>query len=283
MAPAAPNAASVAGAPAPVPVSAARAERDAIAGSMRRQSSGDPVQVARRIGAALNAYRSIDFGFFWLTGVTKEGTLLVANSYGIGYIPDGVKLPEQVKMVSADESIPLEERAKWATFPMLALHGWAQHHDTALRAVVATADQFDGFDPGAARVILQPDDIPEKGDIAGRSRLEIVAPNAVKQLNSVSDASLGDLLPPAPVDANAPEDKSMSLWFDVMKPMMSTAPDRGGAHLAAMVIFADHAQVLAVHRAQTATDAELQRAAIADWVYWQHVSVMCGDAIAVKH
>lgn len=224
----------------------------------------------------------MDFGFFWLTGVTKEGTLLVANSYGIGYIPDGVKLPEPVKMVSADESIPLEERAKWATFPMLALHGWAQHHDTALRAVVATAEQFDGFDPGAARVILQPDDIPEKGDIAGRTRLEIVAPNAVKQLNSVGDAMLGDLLPPAPVDASPPEDKSMSLWFEVMKPMMSTAPDRGAAHLGAMVTFADHAQELALHRAQTATDAQVQRAAIADWVYWQHISVMCADAIAVK-
>lgn len=276
------SAGSVVGAPAPVPVSPARAERDAIAASMRRQSTGDSVQVARRIAAALNAVESMDFGFFWATAVAKDGTILVANSYGIGYIPDGVKLPEGVKMVSADESIPIEERAKWATFPMLALHGWAQHHDVPLRAVVATAEQFDGFDPGASRVILKSEDIPERGDMAGRSRLEVIAPSAACRLDSVADATLGDLLPPASADTTAPADNSMMLWFDVMKPLMSTAADRGVAHLEAMVTYANHAQELALHKAQTAADAETQRAAIADWIYWQHVSVMSSDAIVVK-
>ncbi|WP_234786943.1 secretion protein EccK [Mycolicibacterium monacense] len=265
-----------------MPVSAARAERDAIAGSMRRQSAGDPVQVARRVAAALNAVESMDFGFFWATGVTKDGTILVANSYGIGYIPDGVKLPDGVRMVSADESIPIDERAKWATFPMLALHGWAQHHDVPLRAVVATAEQFDGFDPGAARVILTPDDIPERGDMAGRSRLEVIAPGAARQLASVDDTRLGDLLPPAPADTTPPADNSLMLWFEVMKPLMSTSAERGAAHLEAMVSYANHAQELALHRAQTATDAATQRAAIADWVYWQHVSVMSNDAIVIR-
>ncbi|WP_231737555.1 secretion protein EccK [Mycobacterium sp. IS-1742] len=270
------------GAPAPVPVSAARAERDAIAASMRRPSSGDPVQVARRVAAALNAAESTDFGFYWATGVTKDGAILVANSYGIGYIPGGVKLPEGVKMVSADESIPIEDRAKWATFPMLALHGWAQHHDNPLRAVIATADQFDGFDPGAARVILKPEDIPERGDMSGRSRLEVIAPDAARQLDSVGDPMLAELLPPAPADATPPADNSRMLWFDVMKPLMSTSDDRGPAHLEAMVHYANHAQELALHRAQTAADAETQRAAIADWVYWQHISVVSSDAIVVK-
>ncbi|BCI53145.1 hypothetical protein NIIDNTM18_24230 [Mycolicibacterium litorale] len=265
-----------------MPVSASRAERDAIAGSMRRQSAGDPVQLARRVAAALNAVESMDFGFFWATGVAKDGTILVANSYGIGYIPDGVRLPDGVKMVSADESIPIEERAKWATFPMLALHGWAQHHDVPLRAVVATAEQFDGFDPGAARVILTPEDIPEKGDMAGRSRLEVIAPGAARQLDSVGDAMLGDLLPAAPADTAPPADNTMMLWFEVMKPLMSTAADRGTAHLEAMVNYANHAQDLALHKAQTAADAATQRAAIADWVYWQHISVMSSDAIVVK-
>jgi hypothetical protein len=265
-----------------VPVSTARAERDAIAGATRRQSSGDPVQVARRIGAALNASGSADFGFFWVTGVAQDGTILVANSYGIGYIPDGVKLPEQVRMVSADESIPLGERAKWATYPMLALHGWAQHHDTALRAVVATAEQFEGSDPGAPRVVLQPDDIPEKGEMAGRPRLEVIAPDAARQLAAVSDATLGDLLPPAPADATPPSGDSMMIWFDVIKPLMSASPDRAVPHLRAMVTYANHAQELAVHAAHTATDASAQRAAIADWIYWQHVSVMCADAVVVS-
>jgi uncharacterized membrane protein len=49
-----------------------------------------------------------------------------------------------------------------------------------------------------------------------------------------------------------------------------------------MVTYANHAQELALSKAQTATDAATQRAAIADWVYWQHVSVMSSDAIVVK-
>ena len=121
------------------------------------------MQLARRIGAALNAGETTDFGFFWVTGVIADGTIVVANSYGLAYIPEGVNLPEQVKMATADESIPVGERAKWATYPILALQGWAQHHNTKLRAVVATEAQFDNLDPGASRIALQPDDIPDDG------------------------------------------------------------------------------------------------------------------------
>jgi hypothetical protein len=164
---------------------------------------------------------------------------------------------------------------------MLALHGWAQHHDVALRAVVATAEQFEGFDPGAPRVVLQSDDIPERGAMAGRSRLEIVAPGAAQQLASMPDSTLAELLPPAPADTTPPVDDSAMLWFDVMKPLMSAAPDRGIPHLQAMVTYAEHAQVLALHAAHVATEAATLRAAIADWIYWQHVSVLSADAIAV--
>ncbi|WP_422747270.1 secretion protein EccK [Mycobacterium sp. WMMD1722] len=214
--------------------------------------------------------------------MTQDGTILVANSYGVGYIPEGVRLPEPVRMVSADECIPLDERARWATYPMLALHGWAQYHDVALRAVVATAEQFDGFDPGAPRVVLQPDDIPERGDMAGRSRLDIVAPAAAKQLASMPDNALAELLPPAPADTTPPVDDSAMLWFDVMKPLMSAAPDRGVPHLQAMAIYAEHAQVLALHAAHVATDATALRAAISDWIYWQHVGVLSADAVSVS-
>ena len=119
-----------------------------------------------------------DFGFYWVTALTVDGTIVVANSYGIGYIPEGVNLPEQVKMASADESIPAVDRGKWATYPMLTLKGWAEQHSTALRMVIATESQFQGFDPGAAKMILQPDDIPENGQMQGRSRLEVIAPQA---------------------------------------------------------------------------------------------------------
>jgi hypothetical protein len=275
------------GAPAPVPVSAARAERDAIAtastaGALRRQPTGgsDPLQLARRIGAALNAEPNIDFGFFWVTALTQDGQIVVANSYGLAYIPDGVNLPEQVRMASADESIPLGERAKWATYPILAVQGWAQHHDVRLRAVVATEDQFKNFDPGTPKVTLRSDDIPDSGKMQGRNRLAVIAPDAAKRLSSVSANSLSELLPPAPSDTNPPPDETSNLWFEVMKPMMSTNPERGVAHLEAFVKYADHAQEQALYRAHTAADAAGQRAAIADWVYWQHLSVLITDALA---
>ena len=70
-------------------------------------------------------------------------------------------------MVTADESIPATVRGTWATYPILALHGWAQHHDTDLRAVIATEDQFKGFDPGAPKIVLRPDDIPDNGTMEG--------------------------------------------------------------------------------------------------------------------
>ena len=278
------GAGGTAAAPAPVPVSAARAERDAImsattASALRRNANGsDPLQRARHIAAALNV-GVMDFGFFWVTGVTTDGAIVVANSYGLAYIPDSVRLPEQVRMASADESIPLSERATWATYPVLAVQRWAQHHEKQLRAVLATEEQFAMFDPGVAKVILTAEDIPDSGKMQGRHRLEVLAPAAAQQLAAVGDAGLTELLPPAPADQDAPEDNTAQLWFDVAKPLMSTSSDRGTAHLRAFVTYAEHVQTLSVHRAHAATDADTQRQAIADWVYWQHLSVLIGDAI----
>ena len=238
------------------------------------------MQLARRIGAALNAGETTDFGFFWVTGVTADGTIVVANSYGLAYIPEGVNLPEQVKMATADESIPAGERAKWATYPILALQGWAQHHNTKLRAVVATEAQFDNFDPGASRITLQPDDIPDDGKMQGRSRLEVIAPDAAARLARVSDAGLSELLPPAPADVNPPADESFTLWWEVTKPMMSTTTGRAVAHLEAFVTYANHVEELALYRAHTAIDPAQQRAAIADWAYWQHLTVLISDSLS---
>jgi hypothetical protein len=283
---AATNSAAAAAAPAPVPVSTARLERDTIAASAagaaaRRQKGGgnDALTLARRIGAALNV-GVMDFGFFWVTGLCADGTIVVANSYGLGYIPEGVHLPEQVQMATADESIPPAERAKWATYPILAVQGWAQARGQKLRAVIATEAQFATFDPGTAKVILQPDDIPDTGKMQGRNRLEVIAPGAAARLASVSDVALSELLPPAQADTLEPTDNSVMLWFDVTKPLMSTMPDRGAAQLEALITYADHAQELALHRAHTATDGPSQRAAIADWVYWQHLAVLISDAIS---
>ncbi len=236
--------------------------------------------MARRIGAALNAEPNIDFGFFWVTAVTMDGQIVVANSYGLAYIPEGVNLPEQVRMASADELVPVGDRAKWATYPILAVQGWAQHHNVRLRAVVATQDQFKNFDPGTAKITLQSDDIPDSGKMQGRNRLEVIAPGAASHLAGVRDNGLSELLPPAPSDTNPPADETSKLWFEVMKPMMSTNPDRGVAHLEAFINYAEQAQEQALYRAHTAAEAAAQRTAIADWVYWQHLGVLISDALA---
>ena len=272
---------------APIPVSAARAERDAIlsastASALRRKTNGnDPMQQARHIAGALNV-GVMDFGFFWVTGLTTDGTIVVANSYGLAYIPEGVNLPDHVRMASADDAIPPAVRASWATYPILAVQGWAQHHNNQLRAVVATEEQFANFDPGVAKIILTQDDIPDAGKMQGRSRLEVIAPAAAQQLAAVSDFGLNDVLPPAQADVEPPADETAKLWFDVAKPLMSTNPQRSGVHLAAFIKYAEHAQVLALHRAQTAPAPDDQRRAIADWVYWQHLAVLISDATSAE-
>lgn len=278
---AAPGASSI-GAPAPVPVSAARAQREAIvAATHRRPSGSDPAQLAHRVAAALNVGIT-DMGFFWVTGLAKDGTILVANNYGLGYIPEGVNLPERVKMVSADESIPADVRGTWTTYPVLALHGWAQHHSTDLRVVIATEEQFNGFDPGAPKIILRSDDIPESGQMEGRHRLQVISPEAAANLAAIASSRLSEVLPPPPTDNTAPNDRRALLWFEVFRPLLSNAPDRGQVQLQSFVTYADHAQELALHKAHNAIEPADQRAAIADWIYWQHLSVLASDAIATR-
>ncbi|TXI60486.1 secretion protein EccK [Mycolicibacterium mageritense] len=266
-----------------MPVSAARLERDAViaatSGGSSRGKSHDALTVARRIAAALNAIQVADFGFFWMTAVAADDTIVVANSYGIGYIPEVVNLPAQVKFANIDESIPPADRGKWTSYPLLMLQGWAQHHNNPLKQVIATEEQFKGSDPGVAKIVLQPDDIPTVGTMQGRSRLEVVAPHAAERLSATSDFTLTELLPPAPADSSPPEEDQFMKWFSVMQPLMSEMDGRVAAHLKAFVDYAEYAQAQALHTAYTATDSAVQRSAIADWVYWQHLSVLMSDAL----
>lgn len=129
-----------------IPVSAARAARDAAtaAASARQRGRGDALRLARRIAAALNASdnNAGDYGFFWITAVTTDGSIVVANSYGLAYIPDGMELPNKVYLASADHAIPVDEIARCATYPVLAVQAWAAFHDMTLRAVIGTAEQL---------------------------------------------------------------------------------------------------------------------------------------------
>ncbi len=89
-----------------------------------------------------------------------------------------------------------------------------------------------------------------------------------------------EVLPPPPTDATAPEDQRSQLWFEVFRPLLSNVPDRAAVQLQAFVVYADHVQELSLHRAHNAPDPVGQRAAIADWIYWQHLSVLMSDAAA---
>lgn len=266
-----------------VPVSAARAARDAIASASRRSQKKDPLRLARRIAAALNApdtYNKGDYGFFWITAVTIDGDIVVANSYGLAYIPENVELPHKVYMASADHAIPADEQARFATYPVLAVQGWAAFHDLKLRAVIGTAEQLANSDAGAAKIILEADDIPESGKMTGRPRLEVADSSAAAQLAETEDLRLLELLPPAPADANPPDDERHMFWFDLMKPMTSNATGREVAHLRAFRAYAEHWQEIALHQAYSAADAEAQRPAVADWLYWRYVAGLLANALA---
>lgn len=269
---------------APIPVSAARAERDAAQNAARRNiAEQEPLNVARRIAAALNAPDMVnvdDFFFHWITAVTKDGKIVVANNYGLAYIPEQVQLPEQVVMVSADEAIPAAERGSWATFPIVAVQRWAQHHDKELRAVIGTEEQLAGTDAGAHQVILTPEDIPASGKMSGRSRLQVIAPEISARLAGFSDADLISVLPPAPADSNPPEDQRADLWDRVWQPLCSSASNRGKAHLQAFLAYAIHAQEQAFYEVHTAAEPEDQRKAADAFIYWQHVGQTIADALA---
>ncbi|MEM6108287.1 secretion protein EspK [Mycobacterium sp. 050272] len=227
---------------AAIPVSAARIERDALAAAATadaaRRAGPDPLQLARRIAAALNApdMGGTDLGFFWVTGVTAEGAIVVANSYGLAYIPDGVELPEKVYLASADETIPAGERARWATYPVMAVQGWAAHHEMELRAVIGTAEQLANSDAGVATIVLQPDDIPDTGDMIGRPRLAVVDSEAAERLAATPDTRLADLMPPPPEAAEpaaepAPEPQPEPESAEVVEPeaaevLVSPGPGR---------------------------------------------------------
>ncbi|ULP40943.1 secretion protein EspK [Mycobacterium lentiflavum] len=265
---------------AAVPVSAARAERDAAADATRR-GEADPLVLARRIAAALNAPDSggaNHLKFFWVTAVTTEGVIVVANNYGLAYIPDGVRLPEQVRMASAEQAIPATERARWATYPTIAVQGWAEHRNTKLRAVIATDEQFADSDPGVAKVVLKPEDIPQSGAMAGRSRLEVVDPAAAERLAETPDSRLASLLPAPP--ATAPTDGRSKLWLEVIRPLASRATGRSAAHLRAFRGYAAHAQEVILGEARSAADPVAQRLAVADWLYWKHVTELLDVAVA---
>jgi hypothetical protein len=267
---------------AAIPVSPARAERDAIAEATDAARRTKRLRLARRIAAALNAPvndEERDWEFFWVTGLTIDGAIVVANNYGLAYIPEGVSLPEQVYMATSDESIAAAERAGWVTYPALAVQGWAAHRGAKLRAVIGTAEQLADTDPGAAKVVLTADDIPDSGQMTGRSRLEVVDSAAAARLAATPDTGLLDLLPPGQAGADLDVDRRR-LWVRVMKPMLSSDHLRQKPHLQAFHTYATHIQVAVAHDARTAADPAARRCAVGDCLYWDYLTRLIPAALS---
>ncbi len=270
----------------PIPVSATRAERDAIAAALTPEAAKrrgeDPLALARRVAAAFNAPDNDfadEYDFFWVTAVSTDGAIVVANNYGLAFIPAGVALPEPVQLVTADAQIPAVERARWATYPAMAVQGWAAHHNKKLRAVIATAEQFGNSDPGAAKVVIEPEDIPATGAMTGRSRLAVVDPDAAAVLVETTDEGLLGLLPPVPAGSGAPSDQPAHRWPAVWKAMSSSVEGREVHHLKAFGRYAMAERDNALVEAHTAAQRDARRAAVGEWLYWRHLTELLHSAV----
>jgi len=274
---------------APIPVTAARAEKDAIAAAARAQSLQRPrntdadVETAVRIAAALHAPPSIPEGswqFTWAVGVTTEGQILAANSYGVGFIPDKVQLPSQVMLVSADDRIPAGERGRWIRYPFVALQGWAAFHNKTLRVIIGTEEELKPYAGGVNTRVLVDEDIPDDGTMKGRNRFEMIAPEIAKRLAAWPDTDLIDMLPPQPVKLEAPDLKAgEKLWLMSLAPLMQTTGENyRPQHLAGLEAYARHREAVALYAAYTAPFATAQREAITDWLYWGHLAAILVDA-----
>ncbi|MEN4448390.1 secretion protein EccK [Mycobacterium sp. SMC-21] len=281
-----------AAAAAPIPVTAARAERDAMAAAARaglvRKSAGDAdVQFAERIAAALHAPPSIPamaWNFVWAVGVTTDGEIIAANSYGVSFIPDGMCLPSQVIFVSADERIPAGQRGRWVREPFVALQAWCTFHEKTLKVIIGTEQEVQPFAGSLQTRVIPPEDIPTDGLMKGRTRLEVIAPEAAAKLAEWPDAQLHEALPPQPVQLVPPDPAAIGkAWMESIRPLMQTTGETyRTAHLEKLAAYGRLQESAALYRAYTAPYAADLRAAITDWVWWQQFSTIQGDAQLVE-
>ncbi|MHA7663778.1 secretion protein EccK [Mycolicibacterium sp. HS_4_1] len=281
-----------AAAAAPIPVTPARAERDAMAAAARaglvRKSAGDAdVQFAERIAAALHAPPSIPpmaWNFVWAVGVTSDGEIIAANSYGVSFIPDGMCLPPQVIFVSADESIPAGQRGRWVREPFVALQAWCAFYEKTLKVVIGTEQEVQRFAGSMQTRIIAPEDIPTDGLMKGRARLEVIAPEAAAKLAEWPDAQLHEALPPQPVQLIPPDSAAIGkAWMESIRPLMQTTGETYRAtHLEKLAAYGRLQEAAALYRAYTAPYVADLRAAITDWVWWQQFSTIQGDAQLVE-
>lgn len=281
-----------AAAAAPIPVTAARAERDAMAAAARaglvRKSAGDAdVQFAERIAAALHAPPSIPpmaWNFVWAVGVTTNGEIIAANSYGVSFIPDGMCLPSQVIFVSADENVPAGQRGRWVREPFVALQAWCTFYEKTLKVVIGTEQEVQPFAGSLQTKVIPPEDIPTDGLMKGRTRLEIIAPEAAAKLAEWPDAQLHEALPPQPVQLVPPDPAAIGkAWMESIRPLMQTTGETyRTAHLEKLAAYGRLQEAAALYRAYTAPYAADLRAAITDWVWWQQFSTIQGDAQLVE-
>jgi hypothetical protein len=225
------------------------------------------------VTAALHAPDNLEgelAGFFWVTGVTEDGMIVVANTFGLAYIPAPVLLPERVHMATADSDIPVAERASWVSDPVQAVRGWAAHHRTTLTALIATEDAASRCEEGAITVVIAPEDIPDSGAMGGRTRLQVVDPEAAQRVITATHLQLPKMLPAEPTTQPVDEPAAATPQAKTTKRQRS-ALSRDFMRFWGRV---ESGHRRSLSQARTAPDSDTQRTQIAAWLYWSHLTAL---------
>ena len=113
-----------------------------------------------------------------------------------------------------------------------------------------------------------------------RADQEVVDPAAAERLAGTPDPRLAGLLPPALSSATGPEDPRRNLWFDVTTSVAMGGPARRDEHLRAFQAYSAAAQAGSLAKAHAADAPDVMREAIADWLYWKHLTGLLEAATA---
>jgi hypothetical protein len=146
-----------------------------------------------------------------------------------------------------------------------------------LTALIATEEGAARCEEGSISVVLKPDEIPDSGAMDGRTRLQVVDPEVAERVTAATYLELTELLPaedaPATGDGPAPAAAAHP----------DATPEKDRRHSAGQLQPTNTRDItrfrlrvgtshrIALRRARLANDPTVQRAEIAEWLYWKHL------------
>jgi hypothetical protein len=117
-------------------------------------------------------------------------------------------------------------------------------------------------------VVLKPDEIPDSGAMEGRSRLQVVDPEAAQRLTAATHLELPELLPAEDIPAQGDRPAAATPRARTAERRRSDAGRDFMRYWAR--VDANHRRTL--RQAREAPDSAIQRAQIAEWMYWSHLT-----------